>query len=296
MPLHKVIVSGGGTGGHIFPAIAIANEIKRRYPEVEILFIGALGRMEMERVPDAGFEIIGLPISGIQRRLTLSNLWVPFKLIKSIFMAKQIIRNFKPDVVVGVGGYASAAVLYAAATSRIPCLIQEQNSYAGLTNKWLGKKVKKVCVAYEGMEKFFPREKIVITGNPVRQEIADSVKIDKNSAKTKLGFESGKPLVLVIGGSLGARTINQSIEGGLPLFIENKCQLLWQTGRAFRSSTSKVVYYRHGYRLCRRRCGDIQGGCSFHQRDRLAPQTGRSRTIPQCNRRSPDPQCHRPNQ
>jgi UDP-N-acetylglucosamine--N-acetylmuramyl-(pentapeptide) pyrophosphoryl-undecaprenol N-acetylglucosamine transferase len=237
MPLLKVIISGGGTGGHIFPAIAIANEIKSQFPEVKILFIGAKGKMEMEKVPTAGYEIIGLPISGIQRRLTLSNLLVPFQLIKSIIMAWRIVRYFKPDVVVGVGGYASAAVLYAASAAG---LIQEQNSYAGITNKWLGRKVKKICVAYAGMEKFFPKDKIVITGNPVRQEIANAADIETNAAKAKLGFEIGKPLILVIGGSLGARTINQSIQSRLLAFTDNDCQLLWQTGRNFRARTSNI--------------------------------------------------------
>lgn len=237
MSLNKVIISGGGTGGHIFPAVAIGNELKKQLPTIEILFIGALGRMEMEKVPAAGFKIIGLPIAGIQRRFTLSNLLVPFKLLSSILKAKKIIREFQPDVVIGVGGYASAAVLYAASSKKIPCLIQEQNSYAGLTNKWLSKKVNTICVAYQGMEKFFPKEKIIITGNPVRSDIANAKTIDQIKAKNSLGFDGTLPLVLVIGGSQGARTINLSIQAGLQQFEANNCQLLWQTGKNFSPDT-----------------------------------------------------------
>ena len=235
--LKKVIISGGGTGGHIFPAIAIANEIKRRYPDAELLFIGATGRMEMEKVPAAGYTIIGLPIAGIQRRLTLSNLLVPFKLIASILKARKIVRTFQPDVVIGVGGYASAAVLYAASGAGVPCVIQEQNSYAGLTNKWLSKRVRKICVAYSGMERFFPADKIVMTGNPVRSEIYKAKTSDKASAKQALGFDAAKPLVLVIGGSLGARTINNSIQGGIEIFDKESLQVLWQTGKNFTPDT-----------------------------------------------------------
>ena len=239
--LKRVILSGGGTGGHIFPAIAIATEIKRRYPDVEILFIGALGRMEMEKVPAAGFKIIGLPIAGIQRKLTFSNLLVPFKLINSILKARKVIKDFKPDMVVGVGGYASAAVLYAASGAGIPCVIQEQNSYAGLTNKWLSKRVRKICVAYKGMERFFPKDKIVITGNPVRVEIYPAKTMDKAAAKAQLGFDPTLPLCLVIGGSLGARTINNSIQAGLETLEQAQIQVLWQTGKNFTPDTSKVT-------------------------------------------------------
>lgn len=241
MQLHKVIISGGGTGGHIFPAVAIANEIKNRYPQAEILFIGALGRMEMDKVPAAGYKIIGLPIAGLQRRFKFSNLLVPYKLLKSIFLAKKIINDFKPQVTIGVGGYASAAVLYAASSKGVPCLIQEQNSYAGLTNKWLGKKVKTICVAYEGMEKFFPKEKIVFTGNPVRSEIANTNNSNQQEAKQQLGFDKDKPLILSIGGSLGARTINKSIQQKLNLFAINNCQLLWQTGKNFEANTQNII-------------------------------------------------------
>ena len=239
--LHKVILSGGGTGGHIFPAIAIANEIKNRYPNAEILFIGAQGRMEMEKVPAAGYNIIGLPILGIQRKFTFSNVIVPYKLLKSIFQAKRIIENFKPQVVIGVGGYASAAVLYVASNKGIPCLIQEQNSYAGITNKWLSKKVKTICVAYNSMENFFPKDKIIITGNPVRVEIANTLNINQQEAKAKLGFDIYKPLILSIGGSLGARTINLSLQNNLAFIKENNCQLLWQTGKNFEANTQDLM-------------------------------------------------------
>lgn len=236
--MHRVIISGGGTGGHIFPAIAIAGEIKRRYPDCKILFVGALGKMEMEKVPQAGYEIIGLPIAGIQRKMSFSNLWVPFKFLKSIWRARRIIREFNPDRVVGVGGYASSALIYAAARFRVPVLIQEQNSYAGLTNKWLASKAAKICVAYGNMEKFFPVDKIVITGNPVRKEIYEALNLEKSAAKSLLGFNPEKPVVLVIGGSLGARTINRSIQDSLEVFHQNGVQLLWQTGKNFKAVLS----------------------------------------------------------
>lgn len=238
--LKRVIISGGGTGGHIFPAVAIANEIKSRYPEAEILFIGALGRMEMEKVPMAGYKIIGLPIAGIQRRLTLSNLLVPFKLLKSLYLAKKIIKEFKPQIVIGVGGYASSAVLYAASGSGMPTVIQEQNSYAGLTNKILGKRVKKICVAYGGMEKFFPKDKLVMTGNPVRAELKEALSLSPESSKIALGFRSDQPLLLVIGGSLGARTINVSIQKGLETLHQSGIQVLWQTGKNFKSDIRQL--------------------------------------------------------
>ncbi len=235
--LHKVIISGGGTGGHIFPAVAIANEIMQRYPECDILFVGAEGRMEMEKVPAAGYRIIGLPIVGIQRKLTWKNLLVPFKLLKSINRAKKIINDFKPQVVIGVGGYASAAVLYAATGKGIPTLVQEQNSYAGLTNKWLGKKVSRICVAYPDMHVFFPAEKIVLTGNPVRSEIYGAIEMDRAGTKARLGFDATKPLVLVIGGSLGARTINLGMQNIIKDLEKSGIQALWQTGKNFQAET-----------------------------------------------------------
>jgi UDP-N-acetylglucosamine--N-acetylmuramyl-(pentapeptide) pyrophosphoryl-undecaprenol N-acetylglucosamine transferase len=232
--LNRVIISGGGTGGHIFPAIAIANEIKSRYPQCQILFVGALGRMEMEKVPQAGYSIIGLPIMGIQRKLTLKNAMVPFKLLASLLKARKIIKDFQPEVCIGVGGYASAAVLWMSTAMKIPSLIQEQNSFAGLTNKKLGKKVDRICVAYEGMERFFPKEKIVMTGNPVRAEIYEAANQFRQSAKTNLGFDPNKKMLLVIGGSLGAATINRCVQKDLKKFYDQDIQVLWQTGKNFK--------------------------------------------------------------
>lgn len=227
----KFIISGGGTGGHIYPAIAIANEIKNRDKNAEILFVGALGKMEMEKVPKAGYEIIGLNIVGIERKLSWKNLLFPFKLLQSIWKAKSILKDFKPDVVIGVGGYASAPLLYAANSMKIPTLIQEQNSFAGMANKWLSTKAKKICVAYQNMEKFFPKDKIIFTGNPVRQDIISIPTEKKEKALHFFGFNSSKKTILVIGGSLGARSINNAIAQNLSFFIENDCQLIWQTGK-----------------------------------------------------------------
>jgi UDP-N-acetylglucosamine--N-acetylmuramyl-(pentapeptide) pyrophosphoryl-undecaprenol N-acetylglucosamine transferase len=230
----KVIISGGGTGGHIFPAIAIANALKEKYNRVEILFVGAEGKMEMEKVPAAGYKIVGLNISGLQRKSILKNLSFPFKLFSSVRKSKAIIREFKPNVVVGVGGFASGPLLYAATKMGIPALIQEQNSYPGITNKFLAKKAKRICVAYDGMEKYFPKEKIILTGNPVRQDI-------KNLAGKKerglefFGLDANKKTVLVIGGSLGARSINEAIKNCLPEFGRKNIQLIWQTGKTFKA-------------------------------------------------------------
>lgn len=228
----KVILSGGGTGGHIFPAVAIANEIKKRVPTADILFVGALGKMEMEKVPAAGYKIIGVPIAGLQRRLTLSNFKLPFLIIKSILKTKKIIREFQPDVVVGTGGYASGPVLRAATTSGIPALLQEQNSFAGITNKLLSKKAQKICVAYDGMEKFFPKEKIILTGNPVRQDVTNIVG-KRTEALAFFKLDPQKRTLLVIGGSLGARTINEAVAAGLIDLEKNKIQLVWQTGKTY---------------------------------------------------------------
>jgi UDP-N-acetylglucosamine--N-acetylmuramyl-(pentapeptide) pyrophosphoryl-undecaprenol N-acetylglucosamine transferase len=228
----KVILSGGGTGGHIFPAVAIANEIKKLVPDVEILFVGALGKMEMEKVPNAGYKIIGVPIAGIQRTLTLANLKLPFLIIRSLLKTKKIINEFKPDVVVGTGGYASGPLLRAASKAGIPTLLHEGNSYAGVTNKILSKRAKKICVAYEGMEKFFPKDKILITGNPVRQDIHD-IKDKKTEAHSFFQLSPNKKVVLVIGGSLGARTINESIGEQLEKLVDQNIQLLWQTGKTY---------------------------------------------------------------
>lgn len=230
--INRVIISGGGTGGHIYPAIAIANAIKKRFSTVDILFIGAEGRMEMEKVPKAGYKIIGLPVAGLQRRLTLKNLLVPFKLIQSLLQARKIIKDFQPDVVIGVGGYASAPTLRMAENQDIPTLIQEQNSYAGLTNKWLSKQVNRICVAYPHMENYFPQDKIVFTGNPVRQDIL-SIDDKRTQAYQHFQLDTAKKTILVIGGSLGALTINESIVAHSQLFAEEKVQVLWQTGKGF---------------------------------------------------------------
>ena len=202
----KIIISGGGTGGHIFPALSIADGIRKLDPEAEILFVGAEGKMEMERVPAAGYPIEGLPVAGLQRKLSLANLALPFKLWKSLRRARQILRNFQPDVVVGVGGYASAPTLWTASRMGIPCLIQEQNSYAGLTNKLLAKRAKKICVAYDRMERFFPADKIKLTGNPIRANIHPATPEQHTEALRYFGLDADKPVLLVVGGSLGART------------------------------------------------------------------------------------------
>ena len=229
---YRIIISGGGTGGHIYPAVAIANQLKAINPATEILFVGAKGRMEMTRVPEAGYKIVGLWISGIQRRLTMDNLSFPLKVISSVRASHKIIKEFKPDAVVGVGGYASGPLLYAATSRKIPALIQEQNSYAGITNKLLAKRVDKVCVAYPNMEAFFPTDKLVLTGNPVRSDIMDSQQ-KREEALVHFGLEKDKKTILIIGGSLGARTINQSIAAGIQQIVDSGYQLVWQTGKAF---------------------------------------------------------------
>ena len=236
----RVIISGGGTGGHIFPAIAIANALKKMNSSSEFLFVGALGRMEMEKVPSAGYKIEGLNISGIQRKFSFKNFLLPFKIIKSVLKAKSIIKNFSPDVAIGVGGYASGPLLYAATSMNIPALIQEQNSFAGITNKILSKRVQKICVAFENMSRFFPEMKLVMTGNPVRDEM---VRIDgkKQEAINFFGLDANKKTVLVIGGSLGARTINESIEEGLQKINDSGIQLIWQTGKAFGPKAMQLI-------------------------------------------------------
>ncbi|GAB3334623.1 undecaprenyldiphospho-muramoylpentapeptide beta-N-acetylglucosaminyltransferase [Hymenobacter humi] len=226
----RVIISGGGTGGHIFPAVAIANELRHRLPDTEILFVGANGRMEMTRVPEAGYKIVGLDITGLQRRLTPQNLMFPMRVLRSVRKARKLIEEFRPDVVVGVGGYASAPVLLAATSRGIPSLIQEQNSYAGLVNKLLAKRVSRICVAYDGMQKFFPKDKIVVTGNPVRTEIAEG---NRAEALEFFGLDPAKKTLLVIGGSLGARTLNLATAAALPRLREAGVQLLWQTGKLY---------------------------------------------------------------
>ena len=240
MQAYKIIISGGGTGGHIFPAIAIANALKTKFPNVDILFVGAEGKMEMEKVPAAGYKIIGLPIMGLQRRLTLENLKFPFMLLKSMRMAKRILNEFQPNVVVGVGGYASGPLLKAATKMKIPALIQEQNSYPGITNKMLAGKVQKICVAYQGMEKFFPKDKIVLTGNPVRQDI-ENLEAKRERAIEHFELDKNKKTILVIGGSLGAKTINESIDAGLEKIVDKNMQLLWQTGKWYAGKAAKAV-------------------------------------------------------
>ncbi len=228
----RVIISGGGTGGHIFPAVSIANAVKALRPDARILFVGALGRMEMQRVPAAGYEIKGLPIQGFDRKHLLKNIKVLYKIWKSQRMAKKIIREFRPQVAVGVGGYASGPTLNKAAAMGIPCLIQEQNSYAGVTNKLLAKKAAKICVAYEGMERFFPAEKIMLTGNPVRQSLLETT-VTREEALRSLGLDPAKKTVLLVGGSLGARTVNESVLRHLDLVEQSGVQFVWQTGKYY---------------------------------------------------------------
>ena len=229
----RIIISGGGTGGHIFPAVSIANAIKEKRPEAQILFVGAEGRMEMQRVPAAGYEIKGLPVRGLIRPLwSPKNIGVALDYLKSIRMVKSIVKDFKPDVAVGVGGYASGATLDAAAKMGIPCLIQEQNSYAGVTNKHLASKARKICVAYEGMERFFPADKIMITGNPVRQNLIET-KMSREEAVTSFGLDPKKKTILFVGGSLGARTVNESILRRLDVIRKSEVQIIWQTGKFY---------------------------------------------------------------
>ncbi len=236
----KIIISGGGTGGHIFPAIAIARAVEQMRPGTEILFVGAIGRMEMEKVPAAGYKIEGLEISGISRSNMIKNISLPAKVLKSVKKAKKIISEFNPDVIVGVGGYASAPTLWAGIRRHIPTLIQEQNAYAGVTNKILAKRVNKICVAYSGMEKYFPANKISITGNPVRQDIT-GLEAKRSGAVEFFKLNSDAQTILIIGGSLGARTINESIKNSLALFAENNVQIIWQTGKAFYTEASELA-------------------------------------------------------
>lgn len=235
MSVKKVIISGGGTGGHIFPALSIANALRRRDPDIKILFVGAKGRMEMERVPAAGYDIEGLEVMGFDRKRLWRNFKVLWKLMKSRRKAKKIIRDFGADIVVGVGGYASGPTLMMAQKLNIPTLIQEQNSYAGVTNKHLGKKAGCICVAYDNMERFFPADRIVMTGNPVREAIT-ACTVDKAEAKRQLGFDPEKPLVAVVGGSLGARTVNEAVKASMDRITAAGAQILWQTGKYYADS------------------------------------------------------------
>lgn len=229
---YKFILSGGGTGGHIYPAIAIANELKDMYPDAEFLFVGAKDRMEMEKVPQAGYKIEGLWISGLQRKLTFKNMLFPIKLVSSLLKARGIVKKFKPDAVIGTGGFASGPLLRMAAGKDIPCVLQEQNSYAGVTNKLLANKVKKICVAYDGMDRFFPADKIIKTGNPVRKDLVE-MNVSKQEALEFFGLNVEKPVLLVLGGSLGARRVNVLIKEQLPLFKSLGIQVVWQCGKLY---------------------------------------------------------------
>ena len=239
----RVIISGGGTGGHIFPALSIANKLREVNPETEILFVGAEGRMEMEKVPAAGYKIIGLPIAGLQRSLTPSNLALPFKVIKSLLMAKRTIKKFKPDIAIGVGGYASAPLLWAAGRLGIPTLIQEQNGYAGLTNKIVGKKAKAICVAYEGMERFFPADRIILSGNPIRKDIVPATEQMKEEGFAFYGLNPKAKHIFIVGGSLGSRTLNEAMKK----WIAEGCpggediEVIWQCGKYYKASVDQFM-------------------------------------------------------
>ncbi|MFM9057045.1 MAG: undecaprenyldiphospho-muramoylpentapeptide beta-N-acetylglucosaminyltransferase [Bacteroidota bacterium] len=236
----RVVISGGGTGGHIFPAIAIANALRSIRPETEFLFVGAEGRMEMEKVPAAGYDIVGLPIAGIKRELSVDNLRFPFKLVRSLMKAGSVVRKFNPDVAVGVGGYASGPMLYMASRRGVPTLIQEQNSFPGITNRLLSRKASAICVAYPGMERFFPADRIVFTGNPVRKELLDTAGL-RDEAFRFFGLDPSLPTLLVVGGSQGARSINQAVRSGIELLNAAGVQLIWQTGKAFLQDARKAV-------------------------------------------------------
>ncbi len=236
----KVIVSGGGTGGHIFPAIAIAKSLENKVSDIELLFVGAKDRMEMQKVPEAGYKIEGLWISGFQRSFSRRNLMFPFKLISSVIKSMKIVRRFKPDLVIGTGGFASGPLLFAASRKGIPSVIQEQNSYPGITNKVLSKYVNKVCVAYDNMERFFPKDKIIFTGNPIRKAILN-FKDKREEGKKIFGVNNGKITILVVGGSLGARTINESIKESISEFANNDLNLIWQTGTSFGDVAKNII-------------------------------------------------------
>ena len=244
MSKYKIILSGGGTGGHIYPAIAIANELKTRFPDAEFLFVGAKDRMEMEKVPQAGYKIKGLWITGIQRKLTLKNLMFPFKLISSLWNAKKIVKQFKPDVAIGTGGFASGPLLQVAGSNGVPTLIQEQNSFPGITNKLLSKKANKICVAYDGLDRFFPKEKIVKTGNPVRQDLLD-IDSKRDLALTTFELDPSKKTLLVLGGSLGAKRVNELIHKELDFFDSHKIQVIWQCGKLYYEQYKMSGHNKH---------------------------------------------------
>jgi UDP-N-acetylglucosamine--N-acetylmuramyl-(pentapeptide) pyrophosphoryl-undecaprenol N-acetylglucosamine transferase len=241
---YRILISGGGTGGHVYPALAIADAFRKKHPNAKIEFVGAEGRMEMEKVPQYGYEIHGLWISGIQRKNMWKNILLPFKMLSSWLKVRKIINNFKPDAVVGVGGYASGPLLHIAAMQKTPSLIQEQNSYPGITNKILAKKADTICVAYEGLEKFFPANKVVVTGNPVR-DFGKNLDALKNEAYKYFGLNPALPVILVVGGSLGARSINQSILQNINQVANRPVQLLWQTGKFYFEDIQKSLSAKH---------------------------------------------------
>lgn len=242
--IYRIMIGGGGTGGHVFPAISIANALCRELDNAEFLFVGARGRLEMEKVPEAGYEIVGLPVAGFQRRITLENITFFSKLLHSMILSSRLIRSFKPDVTIGVGGYASGPIVRAAARRHVPVLIQEQNSYAGMTNRLLARSAARICVAYNGMERYFPKEKIVLTGNPVRQDLLlpDG---EKERSLAHFGLKPGKKVVLLVGGSLGARTLNESVINNIAEIAASDVQLLWQSGRYYHGKAQQVLM-EHG--------------------------------------------------
>ncbi len=306
----RFIISGGGTGGHIFPALSIANAIKERWPHASILFVGAENRMEMERVPAAGYEIVGLPVAGFNRENKLKNVGVALKLLKSLRRAKEIVKTFKPNVVIGVGGYASAPVLRAAIGQKIPTLLQEQNSYAGMTNKWLGRRATTICVAYEGMEKFFPQDRIVLTGNPCRQDLQITPQSIVDGYKF-FELDTSKKTILMVGGSLGARTLNNSIVRAFPEIKDQDVQIIWQCGKYYYKEMmelsqagkipSNVKLYDFVSRmdlaysvadLCGCRLGGVACRSRFYFGVLPAGQACHIGSIAQCGRRPSNPKRH----
>ena len=271
----RIIISGGGTGGHIFPAVSIANAIKAKHPDADILFVGALGRMEMQRVPAAGYKIVGLPICGFDRKNLLRNFAVLLKIWKSQRMARKVIRDFKPMAAVGVGGYASGPTLNECARHGVPCLIQEQNSYAGVTNKILAKKVQRICVAYDGMERFFPADKIMKTGNPVRQSLLDS-HLTKAEALRSFGLDEGKKTVLIVGGSLGARTMNESVLQHLDDIKSSGVQFIWQTGKYYSASINERLKGRDDLPMLKVTDFISDMGAAYKAADLLVSRAGAS--------------------
>lgn len=272
----RVIVSGGGTGGHIFPAVSIANAVKARCKNAKILFVGALGRMEMQRVPAAGYEIVGLPVRGFIRPLwSPKNIGVALDFLKSKRMVRKTIRDFNPDVAVGVGGYASAATLDAAASMGIPCLIQEQNSYAGVTNKHLAAKAAKICVAYDGMDRFFPAEKIIKTGNPVRQSLLETT-ITREEAVRSFGLDPTKKTILIVGGSLGARTMNDSVMQHLDLVAQSGVQFIWQTGKYYKAQIDQFMAAQQSLPMLHRTDFIADMGAAYKAADLVISRAGAS--------------------